>query len=121
VPNLGRQRLRAGAAAAGLPRVAPLWPPPYASTKVAWTVAGFSSLTLSTSLLSALARTCLWDEFVEKERKREERFLSPILSPSAAAADVSAAIKSGFWWGRTSPRPTEAAVKWKHFPDSKDC
>jgi hypothetical protein len=29
------------------------------------------SLSLSTSLLSALARTCLWDGFVEKERKRE--------------------------------------------------
>jgi hypothetical protein len=28
-------------------------------------------LSLSTSLLSALARTCLWDGFVEKERKRE--------------------------------------------------
>jgi hypothetical protein len=59
------------------------------------------SLSLSTSLLSALARTCLWDGFVEKERKREERFLSPILSPSATAADVSAAIKSGFWRGRS--------------------
>jgi hypothetical protein len=54
----------AAAAAAGLPRVAPLWPPPYASTKVAWTGAGFSSLTHSLSLspprscLPWLARAC---------------------------------------------------------------
>jgi hypothetical protein len=57
--QFGRQRPpEPSAAAVGLPRVAPLWPPPYASMKVAWTGEGFSSLSPPRSCLPWLARAC---------------------------------------------------------------
>jgi hypothetical protein len=83
------------------------------------------SLTLSPSL--HLALVCLGSHVLVGRVRREgeeekEGFLSPILSPSAAAAaDVSAAVKSGFWRGRTNPRPTEAGVGVGSFLLLKPC
>lgn len=58
------------------------------------------------------SRVLVWDGFVEKGGEGEEREGAVSLSYSAAAADVSAAIKSGFLRGRTSPRPTQPAWGW---------